>query len=89
MGKLKLTVNEEKTRICRVPAGEFDFLGYTFGRMYSAKTGQARIGYRPSKKSIQRAVEMIRALTDQSGTWQETTTLVGKLNQTGGRTTSR
>ena len=29
MGKLKLTVNEEKTRICRVPDGEFDFLGYT------------------------------------------------------------
>ena len=37
MGKLKLTVNEEKTRICRVPEGEFDFLGYTFGRMYSAR----------------------------------------------------
>ncbi len=42
MGKLKLTVNEEKTRICKVPEGEFDFLGYTFGRMYSARTGQAR-----------------------------------------------
>ena len=52
MGKLKLTVNEEKTRICKVPQGEFDFLGYTFGRMYSARTGQARLGYRPSKKSI-------------------------------------
>jgi RNA-directed DNA polymerase len=35
MGKLKLTVNEEKTRICKVPDGELDFLGYTFGRMYS------------------------------------------------------
>jgi RNA-directed DNA polymerase len=52
MGKLKLTVNEEKTRICRVPDGEFDFLGYTFGRMYSPETGKARPGYRPSKKSI-------------------------------------
>ena len=29
MGKLKLTVSEEKTRICRVPEGEFDFLGYS------------------------------------------------------------
>jgi hypothetical protein len=46
MGKLKLTVNEEKTRICKVPEGEFDFLGYTFGRMFSARTGQAHIGYR-------------------------------------------
>ena len=82
MGKLKLTVNEAKTRICRVPEGEFDFLGYTFGRMYSARTGQARIGYRPSKKSIQRAVATIRALTGRSGTWQETTTLVGKVNRT-------
>src|SRR6266850_6356786 len=27
MGKLKLTVNEDKTRICRVP--EFDFLGFS------------------------------------------------------------
>ena len=44
MGKLKLTVNEEKTRICKVPEGEFDFLGYTFGRMYSARTGKARLG---------------------------------------------
>jgi hypothetical protein len=70
MSKLKLTVNEEKTRICRVPEGEFDFLGYTFGRMFSERTGQARLGYRPSKKSIKRMVEKIHALTDRTGTWQ-------------------
>jgi hypothetical protein len=57
MGKLKLTVNEEKTRICKVPEGEFDFLGYTFGRMYSPKTGKARLGMKPSKKSIRRMIE--------------------------------
>src|SRR6266478_883047 len=82
MGKLKLKVNEEKTRICKVPEGEFDFLGYSFGRMYSARTGQARLGYRPSRKSIRRMVENIHALTARSGTWQETTELVGKLNRT-------
>ena len=36
MDKLKLTVNEEKTRICTVPGGEFDFLRYTFGRAGNA-----------------------------------------------------
>jgi group II intron reverse transcriptase/maturase len=82
MGKLKLTVSEEKTRICKVPEGEFDFLGYTFGRLYSAKTGEAHIGNRPSKKSIKRAVEKIHALTHRTGTWQETTELVAKLNRT-------
>ena len=82
MGKLKLTVNEDKTRICKVPEGKFDFLGYTFGRMYSARTGQARLGYRPSKKSIKHAVDNIHALTARSGTWQETTEMVQKLNRT-------
>src|ERR1700704_2718918 len=81
MGKLKLTVNEEKTRICKVPEGEFDFLGYTFGRMYSARTGKARLGQRPSKKSIRRMVENVHDLTDRAGTWQETTELVDRLNR--------
>src|ERR1700682_2311722 len=82
MGRLKLTVSEEKTRICKVPEGEFDFLGSTFGRMYSARTGQARIGQRPSKKSIKRMVEQIHALTDRTRTWQETTKLVAQVNRT-------
>ena len=81
MGKLKLTVNEEKTRICKVPEGEFDFLGYTFGRMYSPTTGKARLGHRPSKKSIKRMVERVHALTDRARSWQETTELVDMLNR--------
>lgn len=81
MGKLKLTVNEDKTRVCKVPEGEFDFLGYTFGRMYSARTGHARIGYRPSKKSINRMVSSIHELTEQATTWQEATELVRTINR--------
>ena len=80
-GKLKLTVNEEKTRICRAPGEAFDFLGYTFGRTYSARTGQSYLGHRPSKKSIKRMVETIHELTARPGTWQETTELVNKLNR--------
>src|SRR5215472_15248697 len=81
MGRLKLRVNEEKTRICKVPEGEFDFLGSTFGRMYSPRTGQARLALRPSKDSIRRMVVTIHELTVRSGAWQETTELVGKLNR--------
>jgi RNA-directed DNA polymerase len=81
MGKLKLTVNEDKTRICRVPEEAFDFLGFTFGRMYSPRTGQARLALRPSKKSIRHMVETIPALTVQRGTWQDTTRLVDRLNR--------
>jgi RNA-directed DNA polymerase len=85
MGRLKLTVNEEKTRICTVPEGTFDFLGYTFGRMYQRTTGRAYLGMRPSKKSIRggirRMVEKVHALTAVSMTWQETTQLVSELNR--------
>ena len=81
MGKLKLTVNEEKTHICKVPQATFDFLGYTFGQLYSPRTGQARLGYRPSKQSVQRMVRKIHALTTRTMSWQETTALVSKLNR--------
>ncbi len=81
MARLKLTVNEEKTRICKVPEGEFDFLGYTFGRMYKRTTGQVYVGVRPSKKSIRRMVEKIHAMTTMSRTGQATTELVDQLNR--------
>src|SRR6202163_1267220 len=82
MGKLQLTVNEEKTRVCKVPESEFDFLGYTFGRMYKRTTGQVYVGVRPSKKSIQRMVEKIHAMTQVSATWQASTQMVERCNRT-------
>jgi len=81
MARLRLTINEEKTRICKVPESEFDFLGYTFGRMYKRTTGQAYLGVRPSKKSIRRMVEKIHAMTTVSGVGQATTQLVEQLNR--------
>ena len=37
MSKLKLTVNEQKTRFCRLPEETFDFLGYTPGLTHQDK----------------------------------------------------
>jgi RNA-directed DNA polymerase len=81
MGKLKLTVNEEKTRICKIPEDHFDFLGYSFGRLYSPRTGQARMGLRPSKKSISRVIEKIHVMTAEAMAWQGVAELVQKLNR--------
>lgn len=63
MKALKLTVNEQKTGICTLPEGRFDFLGYTIERCYSPKTGKAYIGTRPSKKAIRHICRAISEAT--------------------------
>ena len=68
MTKLKLTVNETKTRVCKLPEEKFDFLGYTFGRCYSPKTGRAYIGTVPSKKRVIRICEAISEMTGRNQT---------------------
>jgi len=82
MGRLKLTINEDKTRTCDARREHFDFLGYTFGRYYSHRTGGVYLGLRPSKRSIRRLVERVRHLTDPRFGWQETTDVVRILNRT-------
>jgi RNA-directed DNA polymerase len=37
MNRLKLTVNETKTRVCRMPEEKFDFLGYSVLQKYTGK----------------------------------------------------
>jgi group II intron reverse transcriptase/maturase len=63
MDKLKLTVNETKTRLCHLPSESFDFLGYTLGRNYDCRTGQSYLGPRPSRKKIERLCREISELT--------------------------
>lgn len=82
MDKLKLTVNEEKTCTCCIPEETFDFLGYTFGRLYSPKTCCAYIGSRPSKKSIGRVIASIREQTDRRMLLLDAAQVVGRLNRT-------
>ena len=81
MRKLRLTVNESKTRVCKLPEEKFDFLGYTFGRCYSPQTGRAYLGTTPSKQRVQRMCAAISQATRRSQTQQGVETLVGRLNR--------
>lgn len=65
MERLKLTVNTEKTQLCRLPKDTFDFLGYTFGRLWSPRTGTAYLGLKPSRKSLRRLHERIHEETSR------------------------
>jgi len=81
MSKLGLTVNEAKTRRCRVPGDEFDFLGYTFGRNYSLRSGRGYIGPRPSAKKVQAILAEISERTGRTWVWLDAEEVVGRLNR--------
>jgi RNA-directed DNA polymerase len=80
MRRLRLTVNEEKTRRCRVGDEAIDFLGYTIGRCYSPKTGKVYIGTTPSKQAIQRLCREISELTERRWQLIDTEVQVGRIN---------
>ena len=80
MEKLKLEVNQQKTRVCRVPKESFDFLGYTLGPCHRVKTGQAYIGTKPSKKRVLRFCENISQKTDRKTCGRDTEEVIGELN---------
>jgi group II intron reverse transcriptase/maturase len=81
MSKLRLTVNETKTRLCRVPEETFDFLGYTIGRCWSPKTGKSYIGTKPSAKKIDRLKREISDQTSRRWLWTDVEDRVARLNQ--------
>jgi RNA-directed DNA polymerase len=60
MTRIGLELNEEKTCVRDGRRESFDFLGYTFGPMYSPRTGGCYLGAAPSKKALQRLKEKIR-----------------------------
>jgi len=81
MSTLKLTVNETKTRLCRVPDEKFDFLGYTFGRYYSPRTGESYLGVRPSAKKIRGICAAISEQTQRRCLYLDPAVLVARLNR--------
>jgi group II intron reverse transcriptase/maturase len=81
MQGLKLIVNETKTRLAKLPEDSIDFLGYTIGRCYLHRTGQAYLGTRPSTKSIRRRTAAVSDRTSRSSLGHSVTEVVADLNR--------
>jgi RNA-directed DNA polymerase len=56
MSRLKLTVNETKTRVCCLPAETFDFLGYTHRPLLLAQDGKGPSRHHPIAQASATAV---------------------------------
>ena len=81
MQRLRLTVNEHKTRQCRAWDESFEFLGYTIGRCYSPQTGRSYLGTKPSKKKIARVCGEISELTGRRWGFINTEEQVARINR--------
>jgi RNA-directed DNA polymerase len=82
MEELRLTVNEKKTRLCRLPDEPFTFLGFTFGKQVSWKTGRPYLTPYPAEKKVLAICKKISEETRSRTTWRTEAEQVQRLNQT-------
>jgi group II intron reverse transcriptase/maturase len=79
MERIKLTVNEQKTKVVQVPQETFDFLGYTLGNCHF-KTAPPCMGPKPSKKKLDKLCEKITEATQRHTCWMSVDQKVAELN---------
>ena len=80
MERFKLTINEDKTKICIMSTGEFAFPGYAFKQLNSFKKKKC-IGCLPSKKAIKKLTEEFHDQTAKNFGWIEASELVKRLRK--------
>lgn len=80
MERLGLEVNEEKTRLVKMPDEKFDFLGYTFGRFFGHR-GRPYLGTEISKKSLKRVLQKIHDETSRRWTLDTPEKRVEEVNR--------
>jgi len=81
MTQLKLTLNEEKTKIRAARKESFDFLGYTIGPERHRRKGHWYLSAKASKKALKNVKKKIKARLKPSNVkpWEE---VVKRLNST-------
>jgi RNA-directed DNA polymerase len=57
---MKLRMNQQKTQVMDALRQPFDFLGYTFGPCFAARSSAVYVGAKPSKRRIKRLYGKIR-----------------------------
>jgi group II intron reverse transcriptase/maturase len=80
--RLKLTLNEAKTKIVNAHKGKFDFLGFTIWMGESSKSGNLYSHVQPSKKSLQIIKDRVTELTKRTRTVKPLTWVVNEVNAT-------
>ena len=78
---LDLRLNETKTSIVDAHKECFDFLGFSFRLRQSRKSGKLYPHVEPSKRSVKRVKDRIKALTDRRRTPIPLTDLVVEVNR--------
>ena len=81
MEHLKLPVNLQKTRCLQCPNEALEFLGYRIGTNYRHGRGDAYIGTRPSKPSVQNICRKVSEQTAARYGTMDSEQMVKRLNQ--------
>lgn len=80
--RLKLTLNETKTKIVNAFKEKFDFLGFSIWTARSKRTGNYYAHVQPSKKSLQSIKDRVTELTKRERTVKPIECVVNEVNAT-------
>jgi group II intron reverse transcriptase/maturase len=80
--RLKLTLNEAKTKVVNAFDGKFNFLGFTIRMGKGRKTGNYYANVQPSKKAEQTIKDRITGLTTRGRTIMPLERVVNEVNTT-------
>ena len=80
MGKLKLTLNPQKTKIVDMNKESFDFLGFRYQKFGKTKSGWKLPYMMPSKKAMKKVKDAIRVITCRKSAYEGLELKVDKLN---------
>jgi len=80
LDRLDLRLNDKKTRIVNAYKESFDFLGFSFCLRKSSKSGKLYPHVEPSRRSVQRIKDRMKAMTDRKRTPIPLPALVEEVN---------